>query len=285
MNRLLIFLAVVSVAFGASVKETEELSPRGPTHGELIVGDILRPDPEKVASGRPDRVWPGGVIPYVIDAAVPADCRAAIDQAIAQYNEKTCIRIVPQTNEIDFVLVMRPQSGCNSYVGNIGGPQVLNLGPGCCSLGTVIHEFMHAIGFEHEHTRDDREDYITVHFNNITPDWQRWYEIIWDTVNFAEYDPASVMHYDAFASRTGTAPTMTTNISNRPDFGNPWGLTTRDIEKIQAMYGCSGRATGVDPCQDGNSQCEGWALSGECESNPRYMRSNCRISCDSCPQL
>merc|ERR1719373_344929 len=37
-------------------------------------------------------------------------------------------------------------------------------------------------------------------------------------------------------------------------------------------------------CVDGNPNCEGWALSGECDNNPGYMLYNCRISCDTCPQ-
>ena len=52
-------------------------------------------------------------------------------------------------------------SGCWSYVGNISPTsQSLNLGYGCMNKRTIQHEFLHALGFFHEHTRPDRDEYI-----------------------------------------------------------------------------------------------------------------------------
>ena len=36
----------------------------------------------------------------------------------------------------------------------------------------VVHELMHTIGFWHEHTRPDRDQHITVNFNNVNADGQ-----------------------------------------------------------------------------------------------------------------
>lgn len=33
----------------------------------------------------------------------------------------------------------------------------------------MIHELGHAIGFNHEHQRPDRDDFILVHLDNINP--------------------------------------------------------------------------------------------------------------------
>lgn len=52
-------------------------------------------------------------------------------------------------------------------MGKNGGAQDLSLGAGCEYKGTIIHESMHAMGFFHEHTRLDRDNYVKINFNNI----------------------------------------------------------------------------------------------------------------------
>lgn len=39
----------------------------------------------------------------------------------------------------------------------------------CLSLGIVLHETMHALGFLHEHMRPDRSNYVRVNRANIIP--------------------------------------------------------------------------------------------------------------------
>ena len=49
----------------------------------------------------------------------------------------------------------------------MGGAQELSLDSGCVYFSTVIHELMHAVGFDHEQERPDQSRYITVNYNNI----------------------------------------------------------------------------------------------------------------------
>ena len=60
------------------------------------------------------------------------------------------------------------------------GPHHVNLSPACYAqqTGTTIHEFMHRVGFHHEHSRPDRDNYIDVIWENIDTSKFCYYEKI-----------------------------------------------------------------------------------------------------------
>ncbi len=59
---------------------------------------------------------------------------------------------------------------CLSSIGlQNDGPQQIILGSGCGTLPTILHEMMHAIGFLHEQSREDRDEYVAVQYENIDP--------------------------------------------------------------------------------------------------------------------
>lgn len=58
---------------------------------------------------------------------------------------------------------------CYADFGRVSGPQNVSLDDDCLSYGTVIHELMHAIGFIHEHQRNDRDYFVNILWQNILP--------------------------------------------------------------------------------------------------------------------
>ena len=59
-------------------------------------------------------------------------------------------------NDVNFVNVRNIEK-CSSWVGMYGGMQPLKLADHCFEyFGTLEHEFLHALGVEHEHKRPDR---------------------------------------------------------------------------------------------------------------------------------
>ena len=58
--------------------------------------------------------------------------------------------------------------GCHSHVGKITGKQNINYPQWCLdNYGSVLHEMLHALGFFHEQSRSDRDDYVTIMWENI----------------------------------------------------------------------------------------------------------------------
>ena len=113
-------------------------------------------------------------MPYTISSQFSSTERAVIARGIKNIQDKTCLRITPRTNERDYISVIKGCQGCcYSYIGKIGGRQFLSLGNGCVFTGIVIHEFLHAAGFWLEQSRSDRDNYITVNYQNIRSGYER----------------------------------------------------------------------------------------------------------------
>ena len=82
-------------------------------------------------------------------------------------------------------------------VGKWGGRQMLSLGRGCYSDSTIAHEFIHAIGFWHEQSRPDRDEYVRINFENIIRSRHRVFDKQRTSLTFGlPYDGLSVMHYE-----------------------------------------------------------------------------------------
>ncbi|CAL1266933.1 unnamed protein product [Larinioides sclopetarius] len=189
--------------------------------------------------------WPGfpgkGQIAYTVDKSLEF-LEELIETAMDQYHNNTCIRFVKRTNEKDYVRIIHGV-GCSSYVGRIGGVQVLSLGRGCDYLGTIVHELGHCIGLYHEHQRSDRDRYITVYRDNI----RRGQEHNFQKTNpseeliFTKYDHQSIMHYGefAFSKRPGVYKTMEAKHGKHlfEPYDKP-GLNENDIKMVKKLYKC-----------------------------------------------
>lgn len=93
---------------------------------------------------------------------------AVIKKGIKEIEENTCVIIRPYKNEDkDYVVIKQNSPGCWSYTGKLGGGQVLNLSPKCVRHGVVIHEFLHALGIFHQQSATNRDEYITINWENI----------------------------------------------------------------------------------------------------------------------
>ncbi|XP_035225435.1 zinc metalloproteinase nas-4-like [Stegodyphus dumicola] len=193
--------------------------------------------------------WPAGRVPYKLnETAYNLYDKYTILEGLKEIEKYTCIKFVPRTNERDYIFVT-PLGGCWSYIGHKGMEQTLSLVvPNCINKGTVIHEFMHALGFWHEHSRSDRDDYIEILWNNLSEEKQvnfaKRIPDSWSFIDFA-YDYQSVMHYNAYTfSKAPKLPTMkpkSTSVRLK-DLGRAktvGTLTDSDKKKINKFYECN----------------------------------------------
>ena len=78
----------------------------------------------------------------------------------------------------------------------MGLEQELSLDNGCFRQQKIMHEFMHALGFWHEHSRPDRDQYITIHTDNVKEASKSNFNRHCDSETYnVPYDVESIMHY------------------------------------------------------------------------------------------
>lgn len=146
------------------------------------------------------RLWPTKTIPYAINGAPTPKI---IQAALGEWASKTGVQFVARTTEADYLnFIPQAEIGGRAYVGRIYGAQSVWIGPEC-PHSCIAHEIGHALGLWHEHTRPDRDQYITVLWNNVRPEFRDSYDFLNSSISAAAlgpYDASSVMHY---ASRSG----------------------------------------------------------------------------------
>ncbi|XP_064646659.1 uncharacterized protein LOC135499675 isoform X2 [Lineus longissimus] len=190
--------------------------------------------------------WPNGIVPFVFDAYVSAYEKDRINSALSVYGEKTCIKLTPRTNEGDYLSIKTSDDGCWSYVGRKGGKQDLNLNRNSCLAkdGTIQHELLHSFGYWHEHTRPDRDSWVTINMDNVEPDYQNNFEKQPNShINGFDYDYSSIMQYPKWAFAIDEAiDTIIPNRKTTAVLGQRDKITDLDLAELNYLYGCEGGA-------------------------------------------
>ncbi|XP_050949652.1 hatching enzyme 1.2 [Labeo rohita] len=216
----------------------------------LLEGDIALPKTRNAMKCLNDYCkWPkspSGLVevPYTIAKDFYDDEKAVIQNAMKSIAAKTCVRFVPRTNQLDYVSIEN-QIGCSSTVGRSGGKQQLSLSvDGCVSHGIIEHELIHSLGFHHEHTRSDRDQYVQINWQNI-PQASAYNFQKKDTNNLnTPYDYNSIMHYGrtAFAIQYGKE-TITPIPNSSVQIGQRQEMSNIDVQKINKLYECGEHIT------------------------------------------
>ncbi|ODM97305.1 Zinc metalloproteinase nas-4 [Orchesella cincta] len=198
----------------------------------------------------PDRRWPNNTIHYLISHLYYPEQYRIVKTALDILDFFTCIDFKEwDGKEPDYLIVwpVKKPAGCWSYVGRLGGPQIVSLqapdrkSPQCfAGIGRPLHEIMHALGVYHEQSRPDRDKYINVVKTNVIKGFINNFDKL-ATRNVSipfEYDYNSIMHYGVnFFSVNRTRPTLVTKQKGLR-IGQRINLSKLDCLKLNSLYGC-----------------------------------------------
>ena len=210
----------------------------------VAYGDILLGKPDagfNASSGyfeAPNpQLWEKPTIPYVIAPNLPNPKRVL--DALEYFKTHTAIQFVPFQNERDAIVFEVGKEHCLSSLGKQGGLQPIKLSSGC-GTPEIIHEIMHALGFVHEQSRPDRDQFIEILWDNISEPYKNQFaqvpETFTETIRDSSFDYQSIMLYrpDAFALKAGT-PTMK-SLGKETIAPTPTGLSAGDLKRLNKLY-------------------------------------------------
>ncbi|MBA2657711.1 MAG: M12 family metallopeptidase [Tatlockia sp.] len=197
--------------------------------------------------------WPNGVIPFVFDASLPIEQKQVIKDAMMLWQHQATIQFIEINNlsdsqYVDYIYI-QPVAGttCSSEVGKKGGKQLINLSSRCNTM-SIAHELGHTLGLWHEQSRQDRDQYVQIVWDNIKAGHQsNFNQHLTDGLDYGPYNYDSLMHYSACAfSKNVTCATAENEGSAQKTIlpfrdgvyiGQRDHISQGDIDAIKAIYG------------------------------------------------
>ncbi len=180
------------------------------------------------------RAWPNNTVYYSISRSL--EKKQLVQEAISHIESKTDIKFVERTTQESYIQIVPSSLGVYSTsVGWSGGYQEIGLAD-WATVGNIIHEFGHALGLFHEHTRADRDDHIIVNTDNVDPTWRSQFYRYTDRYNgydYGQFDFGSIMLCPSSNMYNGGWSMTTLN-------GKPFGvqretLSEMDIAALNAL--------------------------------------------------
>uniref|UniRef100_A0A671R6B8 Metalloendopeptidase n=1 Tax=Sinocyclocheilus anshuiensis TaxID=1608454 RepID=A0A671R6B8_9TELE len=168
----------------------------------------------------------------VVFVVIGKNSKGVIPRAFEQFRLKSCVDFKPGQQKSFTSL-------CWSYIGRSSpGGQTLSIGERCGRKGIVEHQFLHALGLNH--------DNFNKHSENVF------------TTQESPYDYYSVMHLDKNAFKNFNGPTIITKSPELQDvIGQLMEMSEYDAIELNKLYKCNSSVSFLDHCSfDEESLCE-----------------------------
>lgn len=202
--RSLVWVAVASLGIPSLCAQEIGTREGIPPGHRLIEGDIIvEAGEDATIFGNP---WTNGQVPFSFHSSLSPWQQRLARLMFQEWEAVAGLDFFLRTNETDYIRV-RTSTGNSSFVGQVGGAQNLNV-RNWNRRGTPYHEVGHAITFQHEQNRPDRDNFITVLWNNINPAFHSQYALQPAATTVGPYDFGSCMHYPDWGFSINGQPTM-----------------------------------------------------------------------------
>ncbi|XP_046678313.1 hatching enzyme 1.2-like [Homalodisca vitripennis] len=172
---------------------------------------------------------------YTIDSRFSSSQKNYIMDKINRFNKLSCVQWLPSVpgKPLSAKFLPNYNSGCFTYQHSTYNASEINLSEHCFDDGWVMHEMGHALGFQHEQKRRDRNCYL-----EIDPSLAKTgdYEISPYIDRSFPYDWTSYMHY-----RKGTDFKLRREFYDhqQDQLGQYEQLSKMDVIKLKYYY-CGG---------------------------------------------
>ncbi|CAJ0590533.1 unnamed protein product [Cylicocyclus nassatus] len=208
------------------------------------------------------RAWPNGVLYYSLPVGTDRKIQSIAREAAAIWMRDTCVNLVEDREAEQRVEFNVYAPVCSSLIGWANqGVQYIKFAKGCHYVGTAVHEFGHALGMLHTHSRHDRDDYLFIDPNHIqigaernfvkeTPESNNNYDIPFDYGSIMAYGARSMIAYSQHFNKESY--TMVPKDRNYIDTLGSQFIAFYDVLMMNKMYDCLKKCDGVQqsPVQD-----------------------------------
>lgn len=196
------------------------------------------------------QLWPDRVIAYAYSGQIDSKLRFQIESLLNSFQFELkvdvtpCIEFVTRVNETNYIL-FEMGDDCSTEIGFTEGVNYIFLNKNCFSNGVITRQIYHKLGFNYEHLRPDRDEYINVDINNTLEDEKVYFELrsaAKENIETTPYDYFSVLHFNSNQFQKKSMPVITTKFDSLWN-GNlladiPNKLSKLDVYKIQHEYEC-----------------------------------------------
>ena len=243
------------------------------TEGDLIIGEVRPENVDKfreIANPTQDTilslgrirktsrsyVWPDGRVPFAFEKDLSEDRQREILKAMKVWQARVALKFKTRTGEADYIFFKNGDSGtgCFSDLGRIGGRQILSLEGGCFDTGVIAHVLGHALGFEHEHTRPDRDAHIQLHEERLDVKYRLQFQRRPSRgLHVADYDAASLMHYGPTAFSDSEQSVYSLRSPGQHKYVRRSTLSGGDYASASSYYGNAWHTFTADVSGDGTA--------------------------------